>query len=133
MSPKRNSPVAQGTCGRAKRAEFEPSTPVASMSTPMKKFSSDESSPPTVATATLMISQSTFGSPGSSIGKKLNFKDMDVADNDYSKDKDFIMNFDSWDDYQKLVNAVKHIFSGMFSSHINAMSYDQLVDFYLSF
>jgi len=83
--------------------------------------------------ATSSIPLSMFGSPGSSIGKKLNFKDMAVADNDYSKDKDFIMKFDGWDDYQKLVNAVKHIFSGMISSNICAMSYNQLIDYLFVF
>ena len=36
--PKSNAPFAQGTHDCAKRVEFKPSTPIASMSTPMKKW-----------------------------------------------------------------------------------------------
>ena len=56
---------------------------------------------------------------------------MAAADNDYSNYKDFIMKFDSWDDYQKLVNAVKH--TRVILSNIHAMSYIHLVDYLFAF
>ena len=54
-------------------------------------------------------------------------------DQKYVDEKKFVMAFDGWDDYQKLVNAVKHIFPGMKSSTIRGMSYDQLIDYLFVF
>lgn len=59
-----------------------------------------------------------FHLPGRSVGRTLNFKDMFELDKHNANETKFVKAFDRKDDYQKLVNAVKHIFPGMISSTI---------------
>jgi len=80
------NPVAHNTYGCVKRAELKPLTPVVSLTTPMKN-SVPMNLLPQLAKEISLISWSTFESPGCSIRKKLNSKDMAAADNDYPRIK----------------------------------------------
>ena len=141
MPPKRNRPVAQAKRGRPKNEDDEHKQASTALSTPVTKKTNIEDDHPTVLTAASFMSNTTastmsppsFRSPGSSVGRALNFKDMVDLDKKYVDEKKFVMAFDGWDDYQKLVNAVKHIFPGMKSSTIRGMSYDQLIDYLFVF
>ena len=141
MPPKRNRPVAQAKRGRPKNEDDENIPASTSLSTPVTKKTIVEDDHPTVLTAASFMSNMTastmsppsFCLPGNSVGGTLNFKDMVDLDKKYVEEKKFVMAFDRWDDYQKLVNAVKHIFPGIKSSTIRGMSYDQLIDYLFVF
>ena len=141
MPPKRNQTVAQAKCGRPKTVEVDHDPLSSDMVTPVRKKECKEIEHPSVVTAATFMSRTTtssmsppsFRSPESSLGRKLNFKDMIELDRNDDEDKKFVKAFEGWDDYQELVNAIKHIFPAMKSSAICAMSYDQLIDYLFVF
>ena len=88
MPPKRNRPVAQAKRGRPKNEDDENFMTSTALSTPVTKKTIVEDDHPTVLTAASFMSNTTastmsppsFRSPGSSVGRTLNFKDMGDLD-----------------------------------------------------
>ena len=84
MPPKRNRPVAQAKRGHPKNEDDEHKQASTALSTPVTKKTNIEDDHPTVLTAASFMSNTTastmsppsFRSPGSSVGRALNFKDM---------------------------------------------------------
>lgn len=132
MPPKNKRPVVRASHGRSKcvssgTSTLEP-TPSLVKNTPVKNDPFVGTDMPTVSTAALSLSKSSFGTPSSSEGTKMSFMDVFVVEMEDGNEK-FIKEFDCWLNYIELVLAVKHIFPKMSMSKIHTMSHNDLVNY----